>query len=50
MIRKRAILTAMFLPTHPLTNFLVIGSARSAALPKICLKRTDKMTNLKSGG
>ena len=49
MIRKRAILTAMFLPTHPLTNFLPNGSAPCAALPRICLKRTNEINNLRSG-
>jgi len=38
-IPSRAILTAISLRAHPLINFPIPGSARCAALPKICLKR-----------
>jgi len=39
MIQKKAILMAISLLAHLLTNCLTTGFALCAALPKICLKR-----------
>jgi hypothetical protein len=39
MIQKKAIPMVIFLPIPPLKNSLILGSARRAALKKICLKR-----------